>query len=81
MITLTCIAQVSQVQKYISHFNFSKTSGIQTHAFSKATLTISGYFHEESSLAVQIANIECFRARSTSYICSIDLNIPDNLQG
>ena len=40
------------------------------NAFSKATPTISRYFHQRE--AVQIADIECFRAHSTCCIAAED---------
>jgi len=51
-----------------------RTSNVRTHvgypnAFSKATPTISGYFRRR---AVQMADIECFRARSTCCIAAED---------
>ena len=73
MITLTCIAQVSHagsntllISIFQRHQLFKHMQLVKPHSLFPAT-----FMDGELVLAVQIANIACFRARSTSYICSI----------
>ena len=48
------------VESHLSELQLSKRKGY-LNAFSKATHTISSYFHHREVLGVQMADIECFR--------------------
>ena len=57
------------VGSHLSELQLSKHAGYP-NGFNKATPTISGYFRRCE--AVQMADIECFRARSTCCIAAED---------
>ena len=48
------------VESHLSELQLSKHDGY-LNAFSKATPTISGYFHQREVLGVQMSDIKCFR--------------------
>ena len=70
-VTLSSVAFTREVtvESHLSELQLSEHVGYP-NAFSKATPTISGYFRRPK--AVQMANIECFRARSTCCIAAED---------
>jgi len=61
--------EYSTVRSHLSELQLSEHVGYP-NGFNKATPTISGYFRRRE--AIQMADIECFRARSTCCIAAED---------